>query len=421
MSTLSPKDRVSLCMFSFADGRRCRTPRLRNHPHFCYDHAEKEARARAKQSLGTDLARYFSGQYLSACDLSTALGCLIPAVVRGDVKPKVARTVAYMAQTLLQSIHISQHEYCKAFGTDAWRTAIANSVHGNHIYRFPPHRTGGRNSSRSEIPTPSGPGREAVVAPQPQQPSNAQSQPQPAAPTSPACHPERSEGSQLMPSAQHSPVAQAACPEGTRRVRGETSRSSAAAQTQSPQQLASPPTQTPVNCHSARPDLVGERSDERPARCASPESYREESAFSASSSPAPAPEPAPPPHNPLPSTAAEFAQQVLARRNSSRPDRAHPVRPGSTGETAGEQTTRHVTSIPKPTPPTQAPPTSTTSVAPPADNTPHVPTTQSVPSAAPAPQPEKPPRPTPQPTYNWQTGELHFDHTCRLRIDGKLV
>jgi hypothetical protein len=303
MSTLSAKDRVSLCMFSFADGRRCRTPRIRNHPYFCYDHAEKEARARAKQSLGTDLARYFSGQYLSACDLSTALGCLIPAVIRGDVKPKVARTVAYMAQTLLQSIHISQHEYCEAFGADAWRQSIRNSVNSNHIYRFPPHRTGGL---------------QAVVPPQPQQPSNAQPKPQPSAPTSPA------------------------------------------------QQSAPPnPTQTPVNCHSARPDLVGERSDERPTRCASPESYREESAFSASSSPAP--EPAPPPHNPLPSTAAEFAQQVLARRNSSRPDRAHPVRPGSTGETAGEQTTRHVTSIPKPTPPTQAPPTSTTSVAPPAE------------------------------------------------------
>jgi hypothetical protein len=92
MSTLSAKDRMSLCMFSFSDGRRCRTPRLRNHPHFCYYHAEKEARARAAQSLGTDLARYFSGEYLSACDLSTALGCLIPAVVRGDVKP---RTVLY--------------------------------------------------------------------------------------------------------------------------------------------------------------------------------------------------------------------------------------------------------------------------------------------------------------------------------------
>jgi len=318
MSSLSAKDRVSLCMFSFADGRRCRTPRLRNHPHFCYDHAEKEARARAAQSLGTDLARYFSGQYLSACDLSTALGCLIPAVVRGDVKPKVARTVAYMAQTLLQSIHISQHEYCEAFSPDTWRTSIANSVHGNHIYRFPPHRSGGRNSSRSEIPTPSGPGRDAAAPPQHPQPSNAQPQPQPAAPTSPA------------------------------------------------QQSSPPkPAQTPVNCHSARPDLVGERSDERPARCASPESYREESAFSSSSAPSLTPAPA----SPLKAT--------------------------------------------PPSPPAPLTKTGATSPAPPQ--------TQAQPPAS---HPIKPPQqhpPTPPPGPNRDAPWLHHGDTCRIRPDSKLL
>jgi hypothetical protein len=376
MSSLSAKDRVSLCMFSFADGRRCRTPRLRNHPHFCYDHAEKEARARAKQSLGTDLARYFSGEYLSACDLSTALGCLIPAVVRGDVKPRTARTVAYMAQTLLQSIHISQHEYCEAFSPDAWRKSIRNSVNSNHNYRFPPHRSAGL---------------QAGVPPQPQ----------PAAPTSPACHPERSEGSQPVPSTQQSPAAQAACPEGTRRVRPEASRPASPPQPHPPQ--------TPIN---------------------SPSERNKESAFSSSpAAPQTQPQqPAPPPRNPLPPTAAEFAQQVLARHNLSQPDRARSVRPG---ETAGEQNsqsapaahpscpdgTRRVrdevlpSPIPAPTPPTQASPVSTPSAPSATGNTPPIP----------APQPEKPPRPTPQPTYNWQTGELHFDHTCRLRIDGKLV
>jgi hypothetical protein len=397
MSTLSAKDRVSLCMFSFADGRRCRTPRLRNHPHFCYDHAEKEARARAAQSLGTDLARYFSGQYLSACDLSTALGCLIPAVVRGDVKPKVARTVAYMAQTLLQSIHISQHEYCEAFSPDTWRNSIRTSVKSNHNYRFPftpskaegpdPHRSGDRKSSRSEIPTPSGPGRDAGVP----------LQPQPAAPTSPACHPERSEGSQLIPSTKHSPVAQAACPEGTRRVRGETSRSSAAAQTQSQQQLASSPAQTPVNCHSER---------------------SEESAFSSSSAaPQTQPQqPAPPPRTPLPPTAAEFAQQILARHNSSRP----------------EPTAQPVTPNPKPTPPTQAPRTSATNVASPADKTPPVPATQAVQPAVPATPPAGPEQgrtdnspnpkpPTPKRAPHRDHYAVHYDHTGPLRVDGKLV
>src|SRR5438445_12222722 len=139
MSSLRPKDRVSLCTFSFSDGRRCRTPRPRDNPHFCFYHAQKEAHARAAQTLGKDLAYFFSGDYLSACDLSTALARLIPAVVRGDVKPKTARTVAYLAQTLLQAIHISQDEYINAFDTDGWRNSIRNSANSNHDSLFPPN------------------------------------------------------------------------------------------------------------------------------------------------------------------------------------------------------------------------------------------------------------------------------------------
>jgi hypothetical protein len=137
MSSLSAKDRVSLCQFSFADGRRCRTPRTGKHPHFCFDHAQKEARALAEESLSKDLAYFFSGDHLSACDLSTALGRLIPAVIRGEVKPRNARTVAYMAQILLQSIHVAEHEYTNTFGSDGWRKSIRNSVNGNYNYRFP--------------------------------------------------------------------------------------------------------------------------------------------------------------------------------------------------------------------------------------------------------------------------------------------
>jgi len=137
MSSLSAKDRVSLCLFSFSDGRRCRTPRTGNHPHFCFYHAQKEAQAQAAEKLGKDLACFFSGDYLSGCDLSTSLARLIPAVVRGDLKPKLARTVAYMMQTLLQSIRISQHEYINAFGTDGWRKSIRTSVNTNFDYRFP--------------------------------------------------------------------------------------------------------------------------------------------------------------------------------------------------------------------------------------------------------------------------------------------
>jgi hypothetical protein len=62
MSSLSAKDRVSLCSFTFSDGRRCRTPRTGKNPRFCFYHAQKEARAAKK--LGKDLAYFFSGDYL---------------------------------------------------------------------------------------------------------------------------------------------------------------------------------------------------------------------------------------------------------------------------------------------------------------------------------------------------------------------
>ncbi len=178
MSSLSPKDRVSLCSFTFADGRRCRTPRISSHPHFCFYHAQKEARARTAETLGKDLSYFFSGDYLSACDLSTALARLIPAVVRGDVKPKTAHTVAYLVQTLMQAIHLSQHEYCEAFSSDVWRKSVRNSVNGNYNYRFP-------------------------LAPEPAQSESPQSQPQPGQ-TSVNCH------SSLA--TQHSPLPHASQP-----------------------------------------------------------------------------------------------------------------------------------------------------------------------------------------------------------------
>jgi hypothetical protein len=165
MSSLTKKDRVSLCSFTFSDGRRCRTPRIRNHPHFCFYHAQKEARARTAEKLGKDLAYFFSGEYLSACDLSTSLGRLIPAVVRGDVKPRTARTIAYLAQTLLQSIHLAQHEYINAFSTEGWREVIRNSVNDNHDYGRPPKPAPAPEQPQSSQPTTTGANSPASLQP----------------------------------------------------------------------------------------------------------------------------------------------------------------------------------------------------------------------------------------------------------------
>jgi len=178
MPCLSPKDRVSLCRFTFTDGRCCRTPRSSSHPHFCYDHAQKEARACAAETLGKDLAFFFSGDYLSANDLSTALARLIPAVVQGHVKPRAASTIAYLLQTLVQAIRISQDEYINAFGTDGWRKAIRSSVNGNLDYRFPPDPEPGQpESSQCQSAQPqaqaSTPASTPVSAPQPTTPQTA--------------------------------------------------------------------------------------------------------------------------------------------------------------------------------------------------------------------------------------------------------
>src|SRR5208282_3627704 len=96
--------------------------------------AQKEAQSQAAEKLAKDLSYFFSGDYLSACDLNTALSRLIPAVIRGEIKPRVARTVAYMLQTLLQSTRLAQHEYINAFGTTGWREAVHTSVTANQDY-----------------------------------------------------------------------------------------------------------------------------------------------------------------------------------------------------------------------------------------------------------------------------------------------
>jgi len=351
MSSLSAKDRASLCSFTFSDGRRCCTPRFANHPRFCPYHAQKEARARAAKKLGKDLGYFFSGDYLSACDLSTALGRLIPAVVRGDVKPKTAHTVAYLAQTLMQAIHLSKHEYINAFGTEGWRTSVRTSVNGNHDYLFPPdpHRSGGLQAG----------------APQP-----APSPHTPLPPTSTEFVQHVVAGLQTgsLPATPH---VQPAPP--------------------NPQ-----PAETPVNCHSERPETPvnchSERSDEPPTSGASPESYQEEPAFSASRA---GHAPLVTHHSPLP--------------QAEGPSPLPPAEPPATPQHLARNPVRTVAASLDPAAPTSAEPHP-------------LPATQPARSVVPSTHPDNPPRtgpPTPQPAPNRDASALHFDHNYRLRIDGK--
>jgi hypothetical protein len=154
MSSSASKDRASLCLFTFTDGRRCRTPRSGAHPHFCFYHARKESQSQAAAKLAGDLSSFFSGDYLSACDLSTALGRLLVAVARGDIKTKTAATIASLARTLVQTIRLAQHEYINAFGTDGWRQAVCDSVNQNfeHLNPNSGGSDGTEETSGPEVP-----------------------------------------------------------------------------------------------------------------------------------------------------------------------------------------------------------------------------------------------------------------------------
>ena len=355
MSSLSAKDRVSLCSFTFSDGRRCRTPRNRNHKHFCFYHAQKEARARAAEKLGKDIAYFFSGDYLSACDLSTALARLIPAVVRGDVKPKTAHTVAYLVQTLMQAIHISQHEYINAFGTDGWRKSIRNSVNGNQDYRFPPAPA--QPDSPQPQPSPvAHPFRGEVF------PSTGTTSPAP--PPTQAQQPQAQLRASAPPSNPPQPAAQPTPSPVAHPFRGEASSSDPPPKATAPQ-----PIEIPANCPSERSALSALRENLR----------SEKPAFS--SSPAESP------------TSAHAPQTPAAHTAPSHPA-CHPERSAPSALRMGLRS----------------------------EGSHPLPSTPFTPSAAPAAQPDNPPRTgpsTPQPAPNRDAYALHFDHHCRLLIDGK--
>lgn len=47
MFSLRPQDPKSLCRFTFADGRQCRSLRSVDHPDFCFDRGRKDSQAPA--------------------------------------------------------------------------------------------------------------------------------------------------------------------------------------------------------------------------------------------------------------------------------------------------------------------------------------------------------------------------------------
>jgi hypothetical protein len=116
MCTIRPEDRVSLCSFTFVDGRRCRIPRRHGH-YLCTFHARRDAKIFAGEKVGEEIARYLSGEHVPAGDLCSALGRLFAAVSQGQVEPKTVAALAHLGRSLIQAFHAAQEERALASGT----------------------------------------------------------------------------------------------------------------------------------------------------------------------------------------------------------------------------------------------------------------------------------------------------------------
>lgn len=151
MSSQRTEDRAHVCSYAFSDGRRCRSLRY-DHELFCPAHARKEAQRLSRDLAAEQIARCLPSGYLSANDLAAALARLFSTVAHGDISPKVAATLAYLAQTLAQILPRAQHEFTSAFGTSSWHNVIADSF-ASRDAAPPPEPEHPRNPQRQLPPT----------------------------------------------------------------------------------------------------------------------------------------------------------------------------------------------------------------------------------------------------------------------------
>jgi len=279
------KDRSRLCAFTFADGRHCNTPRCSAHSYLCYFHAQKEAQSLAAQQVGEDISRFLPAKLLTACDLGVAMSRLFCAVAQGQVKPKVASTLAYLAQTMLQSIPIAQDEFIHSFDTNAWRREIRSTFN---------------------VPAPpSGPAPHPASQPAAQPPSSASSSSASPAAPQPSVQPATSSHTPLPPTCAEffqqvvaglqtgsSDSSYSSVPSSTCSTTNQTQPAPA------PQPKSAPPPLAPVET-ALQPGSSGSSSSSAPSSASS--SYDSAPARTSSTQPAPSsPRTLPTPTNSLP-------------------------------------------------------------------------------------------------------------------------
>jgi hypothetical protein len=140
-------------------------PRSDTHPYLCYFHGRRENLLRASDTVGPQITNCFSGGYVTACDLSTAMSYVLAATARGEIKPRTAGILGYLAQTIVQTIPIAEREYIHTFGVQAWRRAVEHPYH-------PQDATPLAQPAEASQPQPAQPSSTPTHSPVPSPPTN---------------------------------------------------------------------------------------------------------------------------------------------------------------------------------------------------------------------------------------------------------
>ena len=119
-------DRANLCHFTFADGRRCTMPEFPDEMGLCYYHGQKVRERRDAREAGRQIAEFLDTDVLTATDLNSTLSSLFAATVQGYIKPKMAASLTYLANLMLQTQRLAKEEYMDAF-EDPWAEVVAHS------------------------------------------------------------------------------------------------------------------------------------------------------------------------------------------------------------------------------------------------------------------------------------------------------
>ena len=118
----------NLCHFSYADGRRCRMLRHRDHPGLCPFHSREERQRIESERIGTELAATLTGHFYTATDVNHVLGKVFTALAQDRISIKKARVLCYAAQLMLQSLPALKDETKFKYTYESWDHMLKNAT-----------------------------------------------------------------------------------------------------------------------------------------------------------------------------------------------------------------------------------------------------------------------------------------------------